>query len=74
MPKSKPQLTGEVYFPSKEVVEQARLKDWDALARKASKDPQAFWAAEAEELEWFQKWDKVLDDTNKPFFKWFTGA
>ena len=26
------------------------------------------------ELEWFQKWDKVLDDSNKPFFKWFTGA
>jgi len=74
MPKSKPQLTGEVYFPSKEVVEQARLKDWDALAQKARKDPQAFWAAEAEELEWFQKWEKVLDDTNKPFFKWFTGA
>ncbi len=34
----------------------------------------AFGASEAEELEWFQKWDKVLDDSNKPFFKWFTGA
>jgi acetyl-CoA synthetase len=25
-------------------------------------------------LEWFKKWDKVLDDSNKPFFKWFVGA
>ncbi|RYX99702.1 acetate--CoA ligase, partial [bacterium] len=33
-----------------------------------------FWAQEAESLEWYQKWDKVLDDSNKPFYKWFTGA
>src|SRR5688500_12779545 len=71
---SKEQMDGEVYFPAQEVIDQAHLKDWDAVAEKALKDPQAFWAAEAEELEWFQKWDKVLDDSNKPFFKWFTGA
>ncbi len=72
---SKPkEMVGEVYYPSEEVIAQARVKDWDALAEKAQKDPQAFWAAEAEELEWFQKWDKILDDSKKPFFKWFTGA
>jgi len=71
---TKAQANGEVYFPSQQVIDQARLKDWDAVAEKALKDPQAFWAAEAEELDWFQKWDKVLDDSNKPFFKWFTGA
>jgi len=60
-------MDGEVYYPSDEVVAQARLKDWDATAARALKDPEAFWAAEAEELEWFQKWDKVLDDSNKPF-------
>ena len=74
MSKSKPQLEGEVYYPSNEVIDQARLKDWDEMAEKARKDPQAFWAAEAEELEWFKKWDKVLDDLKKPFFKWFVGA
>jgi acetyl-CoA synthetase len=56
------------------VITQARLKDWDSLAEKARKDLQGFWAAEAEELEWFQKWDKVLDDSKKPFYKWFVGA
>jgi len=72
---SKPkEMDGEVFYPSEEVISQARVKDWDALAEKSRKDPQAFWAAEAEELEWFQKWDKVLDDSKKPFFKWFTGA
>ncbi len=67
-------MEGEVYYPSKEVVAQARLKDWDALTERAAKDLQGFWADEASELEWFQKWDKVLDDSNPPFFKWFVGA
>ena len=72
---SKPkEMEGEVYYPSEEVISQARLKDWDALAEKAGKDLQGFWADEASELEWYTKWDKVLDDSNAPFYKWFVGA
>ncbi len=72
---SKPSdMEGEVFYPSEEVITQARLKDRNSLAEKAAKDLEGFWAAEAEELEWFQKWDKVLDDSNKPFYKWFVGA
>jgi len=71
---TKKEMEGEVYYPSDEVVAQANAKDWDAMAEKALKDPAAFWEAEANELEWYQKWDKVLDDSNKPFFKWFVGA
>jgi len=67
-------LEGEVVYPSSEVIAQARVKDWDALAGKASQDLEGFWKAEAEELEWYRKWDKVLDDSNKPFFKWFAGG
>jgi len=67
-------LHGEVFYPSKQVVEQARLKDWDKLAKSARKDLKGFWESEAKELEWFSKWKKVLDDSKKPFFKWFTGA
>ena len=68
------QLEGEVFYTSEDVASQALLQDWEATAERARQDPQAFWAEEAEELEWFQKWDKVLDDSNKPFYKWFTGA
>ena len=67
-------MHGEVYYPPKHVVEQARLKDWDKLAKSARRDLKGFWESEAKELEWFSKWKKVLDDSNKPFFKWFTGA
>jgi acetyl-CoA synthetase len=48
-------MEGEIFYPSKEVVTQARFKDWDTLAEKARNDLQGFWAVEAEELEWYQK-------------------
>jgi len=67
-------INGEIFHPSPEVVEGARVKDWNALARKADEDLEGFWAAEASELEWYRKWDKVLDDSKKPFFRWFAGA
>jgi acetyl-CoA synthetase len=37
-------------------------------------DPVAYWAEQAEALDWFEPWDKVLDDSNPPFYKWFTGG
>jgi acetyl-CoA synthetase len=74
MSDKRPVLEGEVFYPSAEVLANARVKDWDALARRAKEDLEGFWAEEAQELEWYRKWDKVLDDSNKPFFKWFTGG
>ena len=68
------EMEGELYYPSAEVTAQATLPNWEQMAEQARKDLQGFWAERAEELEWFQKWDKVLDDSNKPFYKWFTGA
>lgn len=67
-------LHGEVYYPSKEVVKKAHIKDWDKLKEKADKDYEGFWEEMAEELHWFKKWDKVLDDSEKPFYKWFVGG
>ncbi|NLV25062.1 MAG: acetate--CoA ligase [Deltaproteobacteria bacterium] len=67
-------LSGEVFLPSKAVIEKATVKDWDVLNKRAQEDYEGFWSAEAENLHWFKKWDKVLDESNKPFYKWFTGA
>ncbi|MBI5216232.1 MAG: acetate--CoA ligase [Ignavibacteriae bacterium] len=67
-------LEGEVFYPSQEVIEQARVKDWDALAKFADENLEEFWSNEANELEWYKKWDKVLDESGKPFYKWFVGA
>ena len=36
--------------------------------------PQEFWAEKAKAVEWFKTWDKVLDDSNPPFYRWFSGG
>ncbi|MCD4675026.1 MAG: propionyl-CoA synthetase, partial [Desulfobacula sp.] len=36
--------------------------------------PDGFWGSIAEDCHWYKKWDKVLDDSNKPFYRWFTGG
>jgi propionyl-CoA synthetase len=41
---------------------------------KSMNDPDAFWGEAAEDCHWYKKWDKVLDDSNKPFYRWFTGG
>jgi acetyl-CoA synthetase len=74
MLKENPHMEGEVYYPSEEVIAQAVLKDWDATAEFARQDLQGFWAKEAAELEWFEPWEQVLDDSNKPFYKWYVGS
>lgn len=52
MPNNRP-LSAELFFPTTETIAQARLQDWDALAKRAADDPEGFWAQEAEELEWY---------------------
>ena len=47
---------------------------YDAVFAKSIEDPNAFWAEAAEDCHWYKKWDKVLDDTNKPFYRWFVGG
>ena len=38
------------------------------------RDPQAFWAAAAEDIDWFKRWDKVFDPDAGVYGRWFTGA
>ncbi len=47
---------------------------YNTLYKESIKNPDKFWAEQAKNLTWFKKWDKVLDETNKPFYKWFVGG
>jgi len=58
--------------PSSEFVRSATLAD-PAIYEEANVDPEAFWAAQAESLSWFKKWDQVLE-WDPPFAKWFLGG
>ena len=33
-----------------------------------------FWGDIAADVHWDKPWDKVLDDSNKPHYRWFSGA
>jgi propionyl-CoA synthetase len=47
---------------------------YDEAFAQSINNPDEFWAAAAEDCHWYKKWDKVLDDSNKPFYRWFTGG
>ncbi len=34
----------------------------------------SYWGTIAEAVHWNKRWDKVLDDSDKPYYRWFTGA
>ncbi|CAH0730770.1 unnamed protein product, partial [Brenthis ino] len=42
--------------------------------RRSLEDPEGFWGEVGMELEWTRPWDKVLDDSNPPFTKWWVGG
>jgi len=41
---------------------------------KSIQDPESFWAEAAADIDWYTKWDVVLDRSNPPFYRWFTGG
>ncbi len=66
-------LEVESFEPPAEFREQALLND-PAVYEEAARDPQGWWAGQAERLHWFEPWETVLDDSNPPFYKWFVGG
>ena len=60
------------FEPSDEFRAKAHVSDPEVYAR-AAKDPEAFWAEFARELEWIQPWSQVLE-WNPPHAKWFVGG
>lgn len=47
---------------------------FNTLFQQSIEKPEEFWADAAEGIDWIKKWDKVLDGSNPPFYRWFTGA
>ncbi|GMU57938.1 MAG: acetyl-coenzyme A synthetase [Candidatus Xenobia bacterium] len=62
-----------IYPPPAHVLERARVKSYEEPYKKSIQDPEAYWEAEARELEWFKPWERVLD-WQAPFARWFVGA
>jgi propionyl-CoA synthetase len=47
---------------------------YEKTFRKSIEDPEGFWAEAARDIEWDKKWDTVLDRSNPPFYRWFSGG
>jgi propionyl-CoA synthetase len=47
---------------------------YEEVFKKSISDPDGFWSEAAENIDWYKKWDKVLDDSKKPFYRWFSGG
>ncbi len=62
--------------PSAEFSKLAHIKsaaEYEALCKRASDDPDGFWAEQAESLTWFTRWTKVLN-WREPHAEWFVGG
>ena len=47
---------------------------FEAIYRESIDHPDEFWAEAAKSLHWERPWTQVLDDSNKPFYRWFPGG
>jgi len=61
------------YPPPEDFAAQANVND-PSVYERAEQDPEGFWADFARELHWFKEWDRVLDESNAPFYEWFVGG
>ncbi|MEM0118035.1 MAG: acetate--CoA ligase [Conexivisphaerales archaeon] len=50
------------------------IEKYHEIHRKSINSYRDFWAGVAKDLEWFKPWDRVLNDYNPPFYKWFEGG
>ena len=64
--------------PSEEFSRQAHISsfaDYRKLYDESIREPDLFWAKEAERLDWFEKWHRVSDlDMEQGIFQWFPGG
>ena len=61
-----------VFPPPSAFRERANVRD-PKVYDEAERDPEAFWASFARELDWIRPWDSVLD-WQPPNAKWFVGG
>jgi propionyl-CoA synthetase len=49
-------------------------RDYVETYRRSLAEPDEFWAEAAQAIDWQRRWDRVLDDSRPPFYRWFAGA
>jgi propionyl-CoA synthetase len=47
---------------------------YDQVYARAQRDPEGFWASAAEDVYWERRWERVLDASRPPYYRWFAGG
>lgn len=47
---------------------------YNEIFERSIQDPEGFWGEAAAHIDWYRKWDRVLDGSRKPFYRWFSGG
>lgn len=50
------------------------LEDYHLIYQRSLQAPEVFWDDVGRQIEWYSPWRKVLDASNRPFFKWYVGG
>ncbi len=50
------------------------MSNYDSVYRRSIEHPEDFWAEAAAAIDWHTAWNRVLDDSNAPFYRWFAGG
>jgi acetyl-CoA synthetase len=74
MKKVKNSQETEIYHAQKTILRKANVKEYDKMYDYSIKHREKFWAEQAKNLKWYRKWDQVLDESSKPFYRWFVGG
>ena len=71
-------LANQIFQPPKELSDNALIKNMDEynkLYNESVNDLEGFWDRLAKQkIDWIKPYDKVLDESNAPFYKWFVGG
>ena len=63
-----------IFYPSQSILDNANIKEYEKKFIDSIKNPEQFWEEQAENLDWYKKWDKILNRSNPPFYEWFVGG
>src|SRR5206468_5714323 len=50
------------------------MSSYDEAYAASIRRPEEFWSAAADDVHWFKRWERVLDRSGDPFFRWFVGG
>ena len=68
----------QIFEPNREFSKEARIKnicEFKELSLQAEEDFEGYWDKMAKEkIDWFEPYDKVLDESDAPFYKWFVNG